>query len=178
MAALTISADPACPDAALFAWSTVWLPANLGDFAEETVPGRPGAGGLSTARPIESEVIACLFTDRRCPKDHPLAHLADGDLRGYWGDGLAALLGEPQRSSLLWLLERATATEANRRWAEIFALEALAPLVAAGVAARAEASASIRAARNGIDLGVALIGRDGAAMFKSRYSILWAAENV
>lgn len=178
MAALSIIADPACPDASLFAWSTVWHKAGHGDFAEAKTSGEPGFGGLSSAHPLESEVVACLFTDRRCPDDHPLAHLADGDLRGYWGDALAALSGEPQRSSLLWLLERATATEANRRWAEVFALEALAPLVTAGVAVRAEASAALLPAKNGVDLAVALIGQDGRAKFKGQYSILWGAQHV
>lgn len=169
MAILSVAPDPACPSNAYLAWDTVWSNDYFsGDWE------RDAFGALSARRGIATCVILALFTDKRCPADHPLAHLSDGDLRGWWATPLFAAAGLPEMGSLLWLLERASCTEENRRYAELFALDALQPLIAARLAVRAFASAEFLPQRNGVRLAVSLYGADGATVYAREFDVVWS----
>ena len=173
---ITIRQDSGCADTGLFAWDTIWNPTHqAGDWAKAG-PGPDEAsnrGGLCATAGIATAITLALFTDRRCPPDHPLAHLAGGDLRGWWAHSLARDAGEPDLGSLLWLLERSVCNEDMRRYAETFALEALQPLLGGTLAAKATATAEILPARNGIALHVGLFARDGANVYARQFDILW-----
>lgn len=158
-------------------WDAVWNP--LTGCADWTLaqPGDPlNAGGLRAVQAIETAVILCLFTDRACPPNHPLAP-PDGDMRGWWGDGVDVRtdLGEGPLGSLLWLLERsALDPAATPRWAVSFAIEALQPLIRQNVAARADAQAFLNPTPTRLDLAVQLYRSDGSKLFDRRYDNLWA----
>lgn len=169
--------EATCPRDPYLLWDTVW-------DADEGVgawvladPGEGGnSGGLAATRPLATSVINLLFTDRRCPPTHPLAKRAEGDLRGWWGDGVfaASEAEDAPLGSLLWLVtERGAATEADARWARSFAQEALAPLVRAGACARVAVDATAAPERRAIVLAVALYGRDGAAIYADRFDLFW-----
>jgi phage gp46-like protein len=171
--------DQACPPTAYLLWDTIWnATTQSGDWALAGPAEFGNPGGLAATRPIETAILLALFTDRRCPDDHPLAWLIeDGDPRGWWGDGvdLRADLGETPMGSLLWLLERATATADNARWARAFAEEALAPLVAAGLFASVAVDAQAYPARAAIVLAIDVVGRDGRKAYANQFDVLWAA---
>lgn len=175
---LTIRAQ-GCPAEPYLLWDSVWNAAEgCADWALAAPGERGNRGGLAATDPIATSVILALFTDRRCPPDHPLVHLADdGDLRGWWGDAvdLRADLGEAPMGSLLWLLERATASDEMALWARGFAEEALAPLLAAKLFAGVEVDARAYPERAAIALAVDLFGRDGARTHALRFDPLWTA---
>lgn len=78
--------------------------------------------------------------------------------------------------SLLWLLERAPLTIQNvpaTRWAEDFALEALAPLKAPGAVVRIDATAEADALAGRLYLMVVLYGRDGGQIYNRKFDVLW-----
>ena len=83
---------------------------------------------------LRSAVVISLFTERRAADDEALPDPRDTDRRGWWGD--LALDGDAPDpiGSKLWLLLRAPATPETRRRAELYCREALAWLVADGVA--------------------------------------------
>ncbi|WP_316207602.1 phage GP46 family protein [Bradyrhizobium sp. SZCCHNR3118] len=135
-------------------------------------------GGLKGRAAILSAVTLALFSDARCPPNHPLAYLADGDQRGYWGDGIdvRADLYEQPLGSLLYLLERAPLTIAGRPasdWAKQFAIEALAPLKNAGVCVRVDLQAAIDPYKSMLTLAVQLYGRDGSIVFDATFQVFW-----
>lgn len=168
-----------CPAEPYLLWDSVWDAAEgAADWALSDPREAGNRGGLAAADPIATAVILALFTDRRCPDDHPLRRLVeDGDLRGWWGDAvdLREDLGEAPMGSLLWLLERAVADDEMARWARAFAQDALSPLLAAGLFARAEIDARAFPARAAIALSVDLFGRDGARTHALRFDPLWSA---
>lgn len=92
-----------------------------------------GARDLLLADALATPTLLGLLTDARARVDDPLpqpvAPLLEPDIlnprRGWCGD---ALHRGPRLGSRLWLLERAKRTEATRRRAEGYVLEALAPL--------------------------------------------------
>ena len=98
--------------------------------------GRNADGTLATGDALQSAIWISLFTDRRA---HPDDVLTDGtdDRRGWWAD---AFVTRPI-GSRLWLLNRALREDKTLRRAEDYAREALAWLVADGVAARVEVTA-------------------------------------
>ena len=129
-------------------------------------------GGLLAKAAIATSVINSLFWDAPCPKDHPLFHLAEGDPRGYWGNGLD--LGQDDvEGSLLWLLERGVATDEMARWGRQFALDALKPMIAAGVCVRIDATCKVLPRLNGVALDIQLYGRDGTTVFQSQFDVAW-----
>jgi phage gp46-like protein len=172
---VTIRTDEGCAPEPNLLWDTVWnAEVGAGDWA--LAKDEPlNRGGLAARQAIHTAVVLALFTDRRCPPDHPLARFADGDLRGWWGDGIDVRddLGEQPLGSLLWLLERASLLTDTERWAESFAIEALQPLIDQGAAVRAKAKASADRARNRLNLDIVLIGRDGARVYDRRFDVLW-----
>jgi phage gp46-like protein len=174
------SVSAACASDLYLLWDLRWLPgASCADYRLAAPDEAGNVGGLSATAAIETAVNLCLFTDRRLPDGHPLSYLADdGNPRGWWGDGIDVREqdGEAPLGSLLWLLERAPLTIAGMpatRWAEAFAGEALAPLIAQGVAVRIDISAAADEIANRLELTVALYGRVGAMIFDRKYDVLW-----
>ena len=159
-------------------WDSVWNPLlGVADWAlAGAAPGN--AGGLRASATLETCVILALFTDKRVDPDHPLAFLADGEVRGYFGDGVDVRddLGEGPLGSHLWLLERAPLTirgQSAARWAEQFTYEALACLLDQGIVVRIEAEATANEIQNRLELVVRLYGRDGAKVYDRKFDVLW-----
>ena len=169
--------EAACPHDPLLFWDTVWNAAEGEGAWALSGPSELGnRGGLAAVNPLATSVINLLFTDRRCPPDHPLAKRAEGDLRGWWGDGVIAPGDADQKplGSLLWLVtERGTATPEDARWAEAFATEALQPLIDCGAVASVKCVAQAWPARNAMTLDVELYGRDGTRVWSQRFDPLW-----
>ncbi|VFU07943.1 phage GP46 family protein [Methylocella tundrae] len=174
MSDIVIRPDPACSDNGLFGWDSVYNETT--GCADWSLSGPQDApsnlGGLQNIAALSTFVVIALFTDQACPPGHPLEQYADGDPRGWWGDGLLED-GEVAMGSLLWLLERSVATETTRRYAEVFALAALQPLLDASAAADIAASASILPQGNGIFLDIALYGQDGSKIYDRRFEMSW-----
>lgn len=165
-----------CPPEAALPWDTVWnAETGLGEWRLADPRERGNGGGLAATAHLATAVINLLFTDARCPVNHPLAARAGGDLRGWWGDGVLDA-GAPALGSLLWLVtDFGTARDEDARWAALFAREALAPLVEAGVVADVTADCTAAPVRNRLDLDVALYGRAGARVYEQRFSHYWGA---
>ncbi len=173
----------ACAPDPLLLWDTVWdVDGGFGDWALAGPGETQNRGGLQAIAALETAVIICLWTDRYCPPDHPLARYADpNDRRGWWGDGLDVRtdLGEGPLGSLLWLLERSAIDEvATPRWAVSFAQDALAPLVACGAVARTDAQAFVSKSPNRLDLAIQLYGQDGTVIYARRFDDVWAQQKA
>ena len=144
-------------------WDTVWDPwRGGGDWAIAGSTETGNIGGLQATQAIATAVTLLLFTDKRIPDNHPLRkYLAiDADPRGWFGDGedIREDLHEGELGSLLWVFERAILTDEIGLWVEAVAIEALAPLIAQGVAARIEAQAEVHSAVNRCNLLVQIYG--------------------
>ena len=177
MALVTI-ADGAAADATLL-WDTAWHAAEgFGDWALAGAAETGNRGGLQATAAIETAVVLCLFTDRRCPPDHPLArNVQDGDPRGWWGDGVDVRsdLGETAMGSLLWLLENTALDPVDTpRWLQSLALDALAVLKGCGAVVRIDAQAGLSGTPSRAWLAVQLYGQDGATIYDRRFASLWA----
>ena len=174
-----IRADAGCQPQYQLLWDTVWdAGQGVGDWAVAAA-GTPGnSGGLQATAALETAVVICLFTDRRCPADHPLAkNIQDGDPRGWWGDGVDVRtdLGERETGSLFWLLENTAIDPVDTpRWLESLSLDALAPLVGQAAVVRVDAQASVDPTRKRADLAVPLYGADGARIYDRKFQALWA----
>jgi len=169
MTAIRIRDGEADRDSPWLLPDTVWQQAtHSGDWALK-------GGGLQAEKALETAVILALFTDRRCPSDHPLARFADDDPRGWWGDGVDVRsdLGEGDLGSLLWLLERSVVTAETARWAESLAAEALVPLVSQGAVARIAVTVEAQPERNRLDLLVQLYDRFGGQVYDRKFDLLW-----
>ncbi|WP_316196964.1 phage GP46 family protein [Bradyrhizobium sp. SZCCHNS3053] len=160
-------------------WDSVWDPAQgFADWAPAEPDETMNRGGLRAKAAIETAVILCLFTDRRVEPDHPLYALGDGDIRGYFGDGIdvRADLNERPLGSLWWLLERAPMTingAPATTWCEQFAYEALQCLLDQGVCVRIDVQATAYEAEGRIEAAVALYGRDGLKVYDRKFDVLW-----
>lgn len=162
----------------LLLWDSIWNP-DLGfaDWALAEPDETQNRGGLRAKAALATAVVDALFTDVRCPDDHPLRYLAGDDLRGWWGDGIDVRtdLGEAPLGSLLWLLERAPLTfEIVSLWAPRLAEDALAPLLAQGAVVRIETEAIGDELRSRLDLFVRLYGRDGQKIYDQRFDAVWS----
>lgn len=157
-------------------WDSVWF-SDLGT-ADWRIAG-PGEflnrGGLQSRQAIASAVVIALFTDRRCPDDHPLRWLADADPRGWFGDGVDVHEDshEADMGSLLWLLDRAPLDDFTERWAEHFAREALAPLLAQQTVTRINIEAKANKIVGRLELLVQIFGRDSALLYDQKFETLW-----
>lgn len=162
-----------------YLWDSVWDDAHgFADWAPSDPDETMNRGGLRAKSAIATAVILCLFTDKRVEREHPLYYLADGDVRGYFGDGVDVRgdLGEGALGSLLWLLERAPMTIGGvpaATWAEQFANEALKTLLDQGVCVRIDVQAVAYEIEGRIELSVALYGRDGLAVYDRKFDVLW-----
>jgi phage gp46-like protein len=179
MADVVIRAAEGCAADTNVLWDSVWMP-DLGfaDWALADPDETQNRGGLRAKAAIETAVVLALFTDKRVDPDHPLYFLADGDARGWWGDGIdvRADLNEVPLGSHLWLLERAPLTILGlpaTQWAEQFALEALATLRDQGAVVRIDAQATMNAIEGRLELAVGLYGRDGSLVYDRKFDVLW-----
>jgi|SRR5579864_2565268 len=176
---VVIRQQEGCADDPNLLWDSVWdATRGLADWALAGPTETSNRGGLQATSAIDTAVILCLFTDRRIDPDHPLAYLADGDRRGYWGDGIDVRtdLGEGPLGSYLWLLERAPMTIKGvsiGTWAEQFANEALQTLLDQGVCARINVSSSVDAAKGRLYLIVQLFASDGSKIYDRKFDSLW-----
>lgn len=171
-----IRGNEACEPDPFLLWDTIWNPlAGIGDWAiAGNVPGN--SGGLAANAALETAVTLALFTDAALPANHPLAYLvADGDRRGWWGDGVDVRtdLGEGPLGSCLWVLERAPLTQTIARWAQRFAEDALAPLQSQGAVVEIDVSAQI-AGTNVLALSIAMVGRNGAKVYDRKFDLVWS----
>jgi phage gp46-like protein len=167
------------PDTAVL-WDTVWLaPDQVGDWRLAPAAGEPGNnGGLAAHRGLFTAACLCLFTDLRVPDLHPLAWLAEGDPRGYWGDGIdvRADLGEIPLGSLLWLLERAPMVIRGvpiARWAQQLARESLQTLIDQEMVAVITCEAVAEPAMGHLYLRVNMFGENGAQVFDQQFELYW-----
>lgn len=100
------------------------------------------SGNFVTDEGLEAAVLISLFTDAPARADDVLP-TGDTDRRGYWGDAFSDVVGDIT-GSRLWLLSRSKLTVETLASAEEYAKEALAWLVADGVASRITATAEAR----------------------------------
>jgi phage gp46-like protein len=169
------SAEGCAPDPFLL-WDSIWSQNDgAADWALAGVAEKLNRGGLAAHRALDTAVTLCLFTDKRVPKDHPLAWLADGDPRGWWGDGVDVRtdLNETALGSLLWLLERAPLDDQTAQWARQLALEALAPLLAQRAVARIDAQAVANPMQSRVELTVQFYGADGSNVYDRKFDLIW-----
>jgi phage gp46-like protein len=161
----------------LLLWDSVWRPVEgFADWSLADADEAQNKGGLRAKSALATAVILALFTDVRCPDDHPLRYLADGDQRGWWGDGIDVRddMGEAPLGSLLWLLERAPLTsEIVSRWAPTICKDALAPLMRQRAVTRIEVETSASELQSRLEILVRLYGRDGQKVFDERFAAVW-----
>lgn len=168
-----------CADETTVLWDSVWdSERGFADWALADPDETANRGGLRAKAAIDTAVVLLLFTDRRVEPTHPLYWLADGEQRGYFGDGIDVRddLQEGPLGSHLWLLERAPLTIAGlsaAQWAQQFATDALSTLVDQGVAVRIDVSATADERNGRLDLVVDLYGRDGARIYNRNFDVLW-----
>lgn len=172
----SIRANEGCKPQPIYFWDTVWdEPTGYADWAYAPASETYNVGGLRAEAALESAVFLCLFTDLRCPADHPLAYLIENDdPRGWWGDAvdLRDDLGEAPLGSLLWLLSRAPATLDIALWAREFAIQGLNPLIGQQSVVRVDAQAFLHPPSR-LDLAVQLYGRDGTKIYAKKYDDVW-----
>ena len=124
------------------------------------------------ADPLSRAVIISLFTWRRAEPDDVLP----ADRRhGWWGDSYATAQGD-RIGSRLWLLSRAKLTLETIARARHYGEEALAWLVADGVASRIEVAAE-RLGLDGLALSCRIWRHDGRPV-DLRFSDVWKVLNV
>lgn len=178
-AGILIRAQEGCdPDPNLLP-DSVWSPSEgIADFRIAGAGEPLNRGGLAATRALETAVILALFTDARLPDGHPLAELADGDPRGWWGDRVDVRddLGESELGSLLWLLRRAPLTFRGMDiadWARQCVADALMPLQRQGAVVRIDVETAVDFLANRLDVLVQLYGRDGARIYDRRFDDVW-----
>lgn len=167
------------PDYSLL-WDSLWQPQDgEADWAIAGAGEAYNRGGLAAQDMLATAVVLALFTDQRIDPDHPLAYLADGETRGWWGDGADVRVDLHERAlgSHLWLLERAPLTLPDgmqaATWAEHFAREALQVLIDQGAVARVDVAASQDERASRLNLLVRLYGRDGGNVYDRRFDLVW-----
>lgn len=179
MADVLLRKSEGCDPDPFVLWDSRWRPdQGVADWALAAPDETLNRGGLAATQALATAVTLALFTDRRIDETHPLYYLADGDPRGYWGDGIDVRsdFGETEMGSHLWLLERAPLTVQGvsvSKWAERFALEALAPLQRQGAVVRMDVESSVDELRGRLDLLVRLYGRLGELVFDRRFDLIW-----
>jgi phage gp46-like protein len=118
---------------------------------------------------LQTSILISLFSDRRARADDVLPG-ADGDRRGWWADAYPQIEGD-QIGSRLWLLSREKELAEPLRRAKEYAEEALAWLVADGIAARVEVITSVPR-RGVLGLAVAVKRLDGG-LENYQFDMLW-----
>lgn len=159
-------------------WDSEWKPPEgLADWVLPALATETqNRGGLRSAAALHTNVVLCLFTDKRLPDDHPLRYLLEGaDQRGWWGDGadVRTDLNEGPLGSWLWVFEHSILTDDIIRWVEAVAIDAMMPLINQQVAVRVDAQATAEKAFDRCDLAVQLYGRDGTKIYDERFADIW-----
>lgn len=139
------------------------------DFASDwqvLAPGLAEDSGLDTA------VIISLFTDRQAE---------DGDLpagenrRGWWGDTYADIEGD-KIGSRLWLLSREKQLPQVLAKAEEYASEALAWMIADGIADRVQVTAAV-ISQGVLGLEIQIYRNDNPPV-RYRFEYFWQGQTV
>jgi phage gp46-like protein len=133
---------------------------------------------LETDEGLETAIIISLLTDRLAAADDEIPD-GSGDRRGWWGD--LPLDDAPDQAqpdyigSRLWLLARAKALPETAARAKTYTLEALAWLLADGVAASIDVETQwIAQDQLAIGIAVARIGANGS-LVNRKYDVVWNA---
>lgn len=126
---------------------------------------------LATDDGLETAVLVSLFTDRRAEADDVLPS-GGTDRRGWWADAYSLRQGDPLEStgSRLWLLSREKTTAQALLLAQEYAEEALAWLVADGVASAVQVAAERQGER--LAIGVT-IQRPSQPPAQFRFASFW-----
>lgn len=143
------------------------------DFNEEAMTADIHLSGpdIATDEALRTAIVVSLFTDRRAPPSFELP-AGDDDPRGFWGDVAPSNSIEgDETGSHLWLLDREKQTEETRRRAEDYCRQALAWIVADGVAERVEI-ATEWVARGRLGIGVTV---HRPRVEAGAYSFVWEA---
>lgn len=123
---------------------------------------------LATDEGLNTAIIASLFCDARADA----GEVADGvDPRGWWADAYAEVSGDATGSKL-WLLRREKQTVDVQARAQEYAQEALAWLLADGVAASVNVVASYPQ-RGALVIAVAITRPGSGAIFERQYQYVW-----
>lgn len=179
-----IRANEGCAPDPFLLWDSVQQSIEDGtDFLCDWALAGPGtntlnAGGLQAIDAIATAARLALWTDAYVPTNHPLFYLADGDNRGWWGDGVDVRtdLGEGPLGSFLWLLERAPLVIKGtpaQQWAQTFALQALAPLQQQGVVAKITCEAGVNTQNSRVWVRPKLYGSDGSLVYDRQWDLPW-----
>jgi len=120
---------------------------------------------------LETAVILSLFTDARANADDALP-LGQSDRRGWWADAYPAADGD-RFGSRLWLLRASKQLQQSLNLAKEYAEEALAWLVADGVASRVEVDTFIP--RDEVMGMTVRIYRPDDTVTPIRFETLWSA---
>lgn len=136
------------------------------------------SGELAQKDDLQSAVVISLFTWRRAEPDDELP-ARDGDRKGWWGDSFAEVEGD-RIGSRLWLLAREKITPETIARAKAYIEEALAWLVADGVASRVEVRVERLLERDLTTVGasiriVRVAGGQGGGAVDLRFDDLWAS---
>lgn len=148
------------------------------DNAEMTADLRIEDGSLARDAGLRTAILISLFSDARAPDGADLPE-PGADRRGWWGDAFAAdgaAPGEHGLGSTLWLLARAKLTPATLAQARRACLDALAWLVADGVAGRVDVAVEAQASdgiRQRLAVAVMLDRPQGPG--RQRFDFTWEA---
>lgn len=132
-------------------------------------------GALRPDEGLRTAILISLFTDARAPDGADLPE-PGADRRGWWGDAFAAEPAGPGLGSTLWLLGRAKLTTVTLARARRACLDALAWLVADGVASRIDVTVEARAVgglRQQLAVAVTLDRPQGPG--RERFDFTWEA---
>ncbi|MDP1960871.1 MAG: phage GP46 family protein [Reyranella sp.] len=125
-------------------------------------------GQLVVDAGLRSAIVISLFSDRRADEADPLPS-GGVDRRGWWGDMAPSVAGD-QIGSRLWLLSREKRTPILLTRIREYCQEALAWLVADGLAAAVTVEAAFSGA-TAVAIGVSIARPDGPA--RQRYDFVW-----
>lgn len=126
---------------------------------------------LATDDGLETAVILSLFTDARALDDDSLP-IGQTDRRGWWGDAYPPVTGD-HFGSRLWLLRASKQLQESLNAARDYATEALAWLIADGVASKVEVETFIPRDEV-LGMTVRIYRPDGTAT-PIRFETLWSA---
>lgn len=147
----------------------------VGDVKLEWLSGENDAvivdDDIGTDRGLRTAVLVSLFTDRRAEPDDVLP-ADDGNRRGWWADGFAAVDGD-LLGSRLWLLERSTRAEGIEQRAEEMIREALAWMLEDKVTDRIDVT--VTTSTDGIFYTIGINRPQGDAV-SFKFAHTWTAE--
>jgi len=174
---ITIRTDEGCAAQPQLQWDTIWSDSitapQTADWVYASAQEAGNIGGLQAQNTLATAVTLLLFTDARCPKDHPLRRADMQDLKGWWGDSfdVATERGEAPLGSLLWLLRNQVATARMASYAQAMALDALQPLITQGAVASITAQASVSG--KSLSLSIQLYASEGSVAYDRTFDPLW-----